>query len=380
MFELIRSSMFEEKCTAMIDASVYEEMCLHSIGSLPAYILKEIEMPAETRENWKKLILQQISHYTKYTYNQSNIKLNVPYVILKGTSASQYYPHPELRTMGDIDIITRREDFDAAVQQLLNDGYIIIEKLNREISFKKRDTIIELHKYFASLNNIEQAMYMDNLIIDNITSSHILPDPINGLVLLEHISQHLENGLGLRQIIDWMMFVDKCLPDEKWVEFEIMAENIGLKKLAIVTTHMCELYMGLPTRKWCSDADDKLCKQLMDYILVCGNFGKKKTSAENISENVFAKAGTFQTAFKLLQRRGLYNWKAAKKYKVLRPFAWVYQATRYICKGLNREKAGTKLKEEYRAARRRNDMFEALGVKMSNKGIVIYKDGKYIKK
>ena len=95
-------------------------------------------------------------------------------------------------------------------------------------------------------------------------------------MILEHISQHLENGLGLRQIIDWMMFVHKCLPDENWPEFQVLASNIGMETLAIVMTRMCELHLGLPERMWCKSADNELCGQLMDYILACGNFGEKK--------------------------------------------------------------------------------------------------------
>ena len=142
---------------------------------------------------------------------------------------------------------------------------------------------------------------------------------------------------------------------------------------------MCELYLGLPGRKWSEKADNHVCKQLMDYILSCGNFGNKRTSDADISENVFAYASTVKTTYKLLQRQGLYNWEAAKKHKILKPFAWIYQANRYIFRGLKRNKAVFKLKDEYTAARKRNKMFQALGVKTAAKRIVVYKNGKYVK-
>ena len=122
----------------------------------------------------------------------------------------------------------------------------------RETGFIKNDIIVELHRSFAKLNNADHARYLDDLIITNINPTHELPDPVNGLVILEHISQHLVNGLGLRQIIDWMMFTDKCLPDEKWPEFREMAQKTGMEKLAVVVTRMCEIYLGLPCRNWSS--------------------------------------------------------------------------------------------------------------------------------
>ena len=238
---------------------------------------------------------------------------------------------------------------------------------------------IDIHRQFASLNNPDHVKYLDDLIISNINPSHELPDYINGLVLIDHINQHLEGGLGLRQIIDWMMFVDKCLPDEKAPEFLAEAERIGLDKLAVVCTRMCEIYLGLSPREWCAKADVKLCEQLMDYVMACGNFGNKKQTDADISEKAFTYASSLKSGFGLLQSQGMINWGAAQRHKILRPFAWIYQLFRYIIRGLNREKAASKIKAEYAAARRKTAMLEALGVKTATKGLVMYKDGKYIK-
>lgn len=379
LFNLIKSSIWGTKIEDKIDQEIYTEMKEHSLIALPAPRLSALGLSNTLMREWKNCVLQQISFYTQYVYIQSAIGLTVPYVILKGTSASQYYPQPELRAMGDIDIITRREDFETAYQELLNNGYKMIMEENREIALVKNGICVELHRYYASLNNVHAAQYLDDLIIENINPSHVLPDVVNGLVLLEHINQHLEHGLGLRQIIDWMMFVDKYLTEDNWRYFYSLAQKVGLEKLAITTTHMCELYLGLPKRNWSAKSDDNLCKQLMNYILSCGNFGNKRTSDADISENAFAYASTLKTTYKLLQRQGLCNWEAAQKHKILRPFAWIYQANRYVFKGLKRNRAIYKLKNEYAAARRRNKMFQALGVKTAAKRIVVYKNGKYAK-
>ena len=378
MFDLIKVSLWG-KGKVIADQNRYEEMKKHAIASLLLPYLSQQCLNSELKKEWMRYGLQQISYYIKSNYEQSNLPLSVPYVILKGTSAAQYYPYPEYRTMGESDMMTRREDLETARQQLLNSGYRVVKELNREISLIKNGIAVELHRRFATLNDPYQAQYLDDLIIDNITPSHVLPDMVNGLVLLEHIDQHMEGGIGLRQIIDWMMFVNKCLPDEKWPEFEMLAENTGLKKLAIVTTHMCEMYLGLPHREWCSKADEKLCAQLMDYTLLSGNFGNKRNTEADIIENALAYASTPKMAFKLLQKQGVKNWKAAQKHKALRPFAWIYQANRYISKGIKREQPITKLKSEYNSAKKRNAMFDAHGVKTIAKGVVIYKDGKYVK-
>lgn len=380
MFEIIRYSLWNDQTTNItITRENYNEMKRQAIAVLPALHLSSIGLSPKLKQEWKQYILHQMAYGIKCKYAQSTLPISVPYTILKGTSAAMYYPYPEYRTMGDIDIMTRREDFDAAYQQLLNNGYRVMKELNREVSLIKNGIVVELHHRFATLSDPELAKYLDDLIIDNITPSHVLPDSVNGLVLLEHIDQHMEGGLGLRQIIDWMMFVDKCLPDDKWQEFDELVTKVGLKTLAIVTTRMCEMYLGLPPRKWCATADDKLCKQLMDYVLSCGNFGNKKTTDADISINAMSYARTPKTTFKLLQKQGLQNWKIAQKHSILKPIAWIYQLNRYAVKGLKRENALSKFKEEYVVAKKRSAMFEALGIHTASKGTVNLIDGKYVK-
>ena len=362
-----------------ISDTVFEEAKEHSLLALPAALLPELPISLGIKEEWKRYILQQMAYYVQYKYCEARLPISVPYTILKGTSAAQYYPHPEYRSMGDIDIMTRREDFDQAYQDLLTGGYCVISSAEREVGLTKNGVMVELHRFFSSLSDVDAARYLDDLIIENINPSHVLEDPINGLVLLEHISQHLENGIGLRQIIDWMLFVNQCLPDEKWQEFYNMAKRIRLDKLAIVVTRMCEIYLGLPHRKWSENANEALCEQLMDYILSCGNFGNKRTEEGAIIEKIFIHAKNPISAFRLLQERGIVNWKAARKHLWLRPFAWIFQLGRYIVRGSKQEEATATIVRGYRESRRMIALFEELGVRQYSKGIAIYRNGEYVK-
>ena len=368
--------------TCDADEAVFEEARKHAVEALPADVLSQLDLPDALKRQWEFAIYKQYSYVAKYNHAQEKLPITVPYVILKGSAAAQYYPNPKYRVMGDIDIMTRREDFEVACEQLLAAGFQEEQNVDiiRHRGFEKGIICVENHIYFASLNDPKQAQYLDDLIIKNINESHYLPDLVNGLVLLEHISQHLEHGLGLRQIIDWMMFIDKCLPDEKWPVFEPMVARIGLKNLAIVAARMCEIYLGLPERHWYAGANETLCNQLMDYVLDSGNFGSKWSGDEKTGENVFASVTTPKAMLTLFQERGLINWRAAQKHRFLRPFAWIYQAFRYLKRGLDREDAHEKLRSEYKASKQRIALFSALGVKTKAKGLVIYREGKYVKR
>ena len=383
ILELIKSALWQPR-KLTVDEKVYIELSRHAITTLVAPVLSSLEMGAELREKWKVAIIHQIANYSNYKYVQSNLPITVPYVILKGTSASQYYDHPEYRTCGDIDIMPTREDFQTVCAQLIEGGYRECnthekDEFGRHRTFLKNGIIIEVHAFFALFNEKQKAEYLDDLIIANINPSHVLPDMINGLVILEHINQHLETGIGLRQIIDWMMFVEKCLPDEKWDGFYSLAQNSGLDTLAVVVTRMCEKYLGLPARNWCNIANDELCKQLMEYVLECGNFGRKQKDENHTGALILSFQRSPIAVFSLLQRRGLINWKSVKKHRWLRPFAWLYQLIRYTKKGIGRDHSISKLRQEYELSKARDLLFSKLKVKQTSKGLVVLKNGEYVK-
>lgn len=375
VFELIKLSLWGEG-NPTVDMSVYEEMKNQAIAALPAPVLSSLNLPPELMRAWRNIIFQQITYFAKNQYVQSHLPIDMPYVVLKGTSAAQYYPHPEYRTMGDIDIITRREDYHAACEALLKNGwYETTSKIDmergRHRSFAKKGIIVEIHAFFASMNDVKKAKAFDDLVINNITENHILPDLINGLVLLDHVNQHMEQGIGLRQIIDWMMFADKCLTDEKWAEFEEMVTLTGLKRLAVTTTRMCEIYLGLPAHKWCRGADEKLCRDLMEYIMKCGNFGIKLNQTDTVYVSGFYQLRHPVMTIRELQQKGLENTAAAQN-PILRPIAWIMEGWRRIFRTPD-------ILGKYRNARKANALFKSLGVSRCADGLVFYEDGRYYK-
>ena len=378
LFQLIKFSLWKDhEMKIYVDMELYKEMKKQAISALPASHLSSIIMDETLRGKWKNDLIHQIAFFTKYTYAESRLPVTVPYVILKGSAAAKYYPHPEYRCMGDIDIMTKREDFPFACEMMKENHWQDIttnedRESGRHIAFRKNGIIVEVHAFFASMNDPQKAKLLDDYIVGNINSTHYLPDPINGLVLIDHINQHLEYGLGLRQIIDWMMFVDKCLTEEQWGSFHLLVREIGLEKLAITITRMCEMYLGLVRHKWASGADEKLCAELMDYIFTCGNFGNKIERKDKLAINRAGRLRNLKDLKRQLQIGGEKKWIKAKN-PILRPFSWLWQGVKYL-----KETPG--LTNGLIVSRKQNKMLEALEVKRRHKGIVYYKNGEYCKK
>ena len=136
LYKLIRLSLWGN-VSAVAGQDVFEEMKHHAIATLAAPCLSSLDLPSQIETEWKKDIIQQVSYYTYYCLEQKKLPITVPYVVLKGTSAAKYYPYPEYRMMGDIDIMTHHEDFDTACKQLVDNGYQIVAEIYKETELVK---------------------------------------------------------------------------------------------------------------------------------------------------------------------------------------------------------------------------------------------------
>ena len=305
-------------------------------------------------------------------------KNNINMVILKGAAAAIYYPRPDLRTMGDIDFLVNPKEFQKAYHILLENGYQLAypeDTTPHHITLRKNNIVFEIHKSLSIIarNNAgKYGDYLQRLLIKGLSSIEqkkienwefpTLPRLQNGIVLLLHVVQHLNSGLGLRQIIDWMMFVNSELNDETWrLEFQPILRKIKLEKFAITLTRMCQLHLGLRTEDitWCHSADPLLCNKLLDHFMEKGNFGRKAAKNGKIVFILSANRTPLKF-FKRLQDSGIHNWKLAKKYSILRPFAWIYQIFRYMRQGLDKKHPIQSLLNNWKKSKKQVDLLNEL--------------------
>lgn len=161
----------------------------------------------------------------------------------------------------------------------------------------------------------------------------VLPKLENGLVLLAHINEHISEGLGLRQIIDWQCFVEREMDDTLWQKFSVAAERIGMKKLPVATSMMCRKYLGLKDAGWYAMNDDTLCDELLEYLIAHGNFGRKNNAqTKSVNALRLIKAPFF--GLMKIQEIGLRQWKLVQKHTWLKPFAWAYKLCHWVKHGV----------------------------------------------
>lgn len=356
--------------------SVYQELRLQTVQCLPTDLLCRedpenkslyIQHAARNMVKWMKImqVQQAVCHQLDHA--------GIPCAVIKGAAAACYYPQPSSRVMGDIDLLIAPEQFVQACQIISENAEFIGENF-RHKEYRKNGIIIELHHAFGIFRQKENNSFLDHRLFSAIPSAKYittsnyqfskLPTVENGLILLLHIDVHLEDGLGLRQIIDWMMFVDRELDDVLWhEEFEPILDRLERKKFAVTVTRMCQLYLGLRSNiSWCSDADEPLCRDLMEYIFLQGNFGQKTQKGFNRTVSVLHASRNIPSFLKILQYRGCQNWKAITRYPHLKYFAWLYQLLRYLYYGLHSRHPVLLLRNALNTVDSKSKLMEELGV------------------
>ena len=363
---------------------ICDELEAQSIPLLFSDYLIDKNLPDSVYEKWKSSCFDDFDFNIRVLdalqwLDELLTDNKIPYMVIKGTCAAMLYPRPILRAQGDIDILISPHYLADAIR-VLNDadctGGNKLEgtgrsSLSRHYAYTKNKVLIEVHTRFATLNSQEKEKILDRWLYKASEQCTIRkkvfyasfpapPKELNGLVLLTHINQHLEEGLGLRQIIDWMMYVYNFLDDEAWPSFQKKASRLGLEKLAVTVTRMCQIYLGLPdTIQWCQGADPELSKDLLDYIFECGNFGYKK-GMSNSAAMVISHGRGLQGFFRNLQKRGEANWELYKEHTWLKPFAWIYQGYRYAHIALKRKHALSSLLQDIDAGVKRGELIDRL--------------------
>lgn len=347
LLEALKASLFDIEPSYPEDTDWNEVIKEAKAQTVMGLISPVIPMYDESTDQGK-------ANYMQLLYEQDKLLRlldanNIPCVILKGCAAAVYYPKPYLRAMGDVDFLVSHDKFNAAIELMESNGYSYLHGKDddgnlmegeRHICYSKNGIEFELHHHFSS----------DGFDIDDVLESAIekrkyrelngysipmLPDIENGLVLLGHINHHLKsNNLGLRQIIDWEMYLNSVMDSGEWEhEFVPLAKEIGLLDLAVNVTKMCEKHLGLPNtiiRK--SDMDYDISDELLEVLLTDGNFGRKKLPESTEYESKIHNAVSIIKSdglFGYFQKSGLYNWKLCKKYPVLKPLAFIYGMFRF---------------------------------------------------
>lgn len=300
---------------------------------------------------------------------------DIPYTVLKGASSAYYYPNPIFRNMGDVDFLVKREDVERATEVLKQKGFKPWEQNHIcHIVFRKDDIHLEMHFEPAGIPNGYEGNKIREYISDMIDKSTLVKNELctfmnpsrfhHGLIMLLHMQHHLlSEGIGLRHLCDWAVFVNSFKGNEFELLFEERLKNVGLWKFTQNISLVASIGIGLPYRDFMGQDNDLAEKTLLD-ILSCGNFGRKDSdrSAQGFFISNRGKDGVRHSRavqFVISINQLIYTkWEATKKFKILLPLGWVCFGIKRLFMEISGKRKHLNIKKSYVNSKKRREIYK----------------------
>ena len=216
---------------------------------------------------------------------------DIPAVLVKGQSLAVDYPDPERRQPGDIDLLVPPSSYEAAKAALLPKATGVEEEaagiLHQPLLFHSIE--VEIHGSISTLLSRKLDRKLAALLEEQFDGrphpevalgEARVPVPeagFNAVYIFVHFLKHYwSGGVGLRQVIDWIIFVSVHKRDIHPVLLEIQLKDLGLLDLWKVFTGFAQEYLGCPMEKLplATAPDSRKNDRIWRYISRCGNFGK----------------------------------------------------------------------------------------------------------
>ena len=137
VFQILRASLYSSNDDVQLSdwKPVFEEMKVQAVAALPEAWLKT-NLP--TAKTWLNYCAQKQGQWVRVMHGQDQLihlldSHNIPCVIIKGAAAAIAYPHPSLRSMGDVDVLVKRVDLIRAAELMEANGYSLEHEKNDSV-------------------------------------------------------------------------------------------------------------------------------------------------------------------------------------------------------------------------------------------------------
>lgn len=361
---------------------VYEESVRQTVAALAFSGYRQLPMDVKLKqsimETYNGCLYQYIQNCTYHSYLDYLMKENnLSYVVLKGVASALYYPQPELRQMGDVDFLIEKGDIEKASCVLEKDGFHPWEEDHIcHIVFRKERMHYEMHfepagvpggaagekirSYLADIQETAREVHDDAF-------SYVVPDEFHhGLVQLLHMQHHLlSEGIGLRHLCDWAVFVHSFGKGEFEKMFREKLEAVGLWQFARIISLTAHLGLGLPQQNWMGK-EKNLAADLLSDILCGGNFGNKDD--QRMYEGMFisnrGKDGVRHTRFgqfiRTLNQVVYTHWPISRRIRLLLPPGWFFFGIRQIIRMATGKRRKVDFLKSYRKSMGRKELYRQL--------------------
>lgn len=224
--------------------------------------------PKLNQEQWKKFLLEWMGSMlmTEQTNSMQTAVLNdmakkwtsagCRVMVMKGQANGAFYPHPNHRSKGDIDCYLF-ECYAKGNDVARQIGAEVDESWYKHSVISYKGETFENHQYFVHTRDgrggkllekeLEDALQVDSSQFSSL-SEYVICPPMQwtAMFLTYHACAHfISEGLKLKQILDWAMFLKKHQNDVDWTLFYEFCGRHHLSRFADVATAIAKNYFGI---------------------------------------------------------------------------------------------------------------------------------------
>ena len=136
---------------------------------------------------------------------------NIDYMPLKGCKMKAFYPKPELRIMGDADILIRMEQYERIKPIMCALGFEPKKESDHELVWQNDALYLELHKRVIPTDHMD--LYIDGqngweYAKQNVGNRYSMTAEDEFAYLFSHFTKHYRiGGIGCRHMVDLWIFL-----------------------------------------------------------------------------------------------------------------------------------------------------------------------------
>ena len=268
----------------------------------------------------RKLVMSVVS--VSYTWNCSvrNIFMEmhdngVDPILLKGQGIAQYYPNPDFRQCGDIDIYVGKQYFEKACEVV---KALATENDMATVKHTKKHFHIYLGKVPVELHLYSDVYYPKRLdrIYQEISDAGISVAPVevelagypvktpsvnfNVFYIFNHLWHHfIADGVGFRQICDLCVLLHRFHGQIDHDYLQNVLERMGLLKQWKIFGSIAVDKLGLPVEEYpfYDKKYSRLKEKVFRLVMLEGNFGHENMKTHN-RPNGYLRGKLYSLAFR----------------------------------------------------------------------------------
>lgn len=249
---------------------------------------------------------------------------NVDYLPLKGCNMKKHYPKPEMRFMGDADILIKVEQYDRIRKTMAELGLTEGDEYYHEYHWHNANVHIELHKAlipstFTAFSNYWGSGWERARNVSG-TRYEFSPED-EFLFQFTHFAKHYSNaGIGCRYVLDlWAFLCSHPDIDETYLE-NALSELHLLEFYRNVRALICVWFEGKET--------DNRVDFMTEFLFSGSSWGSWKNAQQASAAKIKTQKSRTKIALLMTKlfpplSRMVYSYPVLKKAAFLLPVCWI---------------------------------------------------------